>query len=180
MTAKGHMALATTFALASIDIATKYFIDIDYQYLIIFYIGVLFGSVLPDIDEDGSYIGRKLSFISIIISSLLKHRTFTHYLILPIFILSSILLVDKLWQEALIIGISFGVLAHDMGDMLTKGGINGFFFPFFPNRKIALLPKSLRFYTGSDTENLFILILTITNGFLFYMLIIYLRVVYGF
>lgn len=54
--------------------------------------------------------------------------------------------------KIIIYGFAFGILMHDAGDMLTKGGIKGFLFPFFPNTTVALLPKFMRFYTGSLQE----------------------------
>lgn len=172
MTAKGHMTLASASTIALMDTALYFhggeiFQMIDKRYFIeyvsIFYFFVIFGSLLPDIDESKSYIGRRLSGIAIIMSSIFKHRTFTHYLILPVSIFISSFFVESIEAKIAIYGLAFGVLMHDAGDMLTKGGINGFFFPFFPTTKIALLPRIFRFYTNSVTEYLVILVLIIAN-----------------
>lgn len=170
MTAKGHVTLASVGALLTVKYVflTHHYPTDDYELLVIFYASVIFGSLFPDIDESGSYIGRKFLAISIVTSSFMKHRTFTHYLIFPALVFYSSFFVDVLWQQYLIYGLALGILLHDAGDMLTKGGINGFFFPFFPKTKIALLPRVLRFYTGSVTEYIFIFFLMLCKLFLFF------------
>ncbi len=166
MTAKGHMTLATTATLISFN-ALPYFQKLPLVDIGIIYFSVLTGSVLPDIDEENSYIGRRLPLFSIITSSIFKHRTLTHYLILPLIIAILGFFASGL-NQLICFSFAFGILMHDVGDMLTKGGINGFFFPFFPNTKIVLLPRALRFYTDSITEYMVILFLMITNLFLAY------------
>ncbi|WP_152182879.1 metal-dependent hydrolase [Sulfurimonas indica] len=164
MTAKGHMALASVSALVIIeyclDIACN---DIETIDLIAFYFSVIFGSLAPDIDESESYIGRRLYAISLVMSSVFKHRTFTHYLFVPIALFVATYFVQDYFTKLFLYGFSLGILMHDLGDMLTKGGINGFFFPFFPNTKIAILPKQLRFYTNSIAEHIFIVFLLLLN-----------------
>jgi len=170
MIAKGHMALASIPALLIID---NYFIDSDFGfyledkesllYILIFYFSTIFGSILPDIDESESYIGKRFYAFSIVISSILKHRTFTHYLLLPVIIFFMSFFIVNPYMKIFIYGLSLGIVMHDIGDMLTKGGINGFFFPFFPNTKIAILPKQLRFYTNSITEYIVIVFLVLIN-----------------
>lgn len=72
---------------------------------------------VPDIDEPKSRIGRSLPFISIPLSSIVKHRTFTHSFLfsLLIGILVTILTMEILMGIAAI----SGVIAHSVGDMLT-------------------------------------------------------------
>jgi len=155
MTAKGHMLLASA---AAISLDTFLPVDNFMQ----FYPLVIFGSVLPDIDESESYIGRKFRTLSEIVSFVLPHRTLTHYLFLPIIIAIIAYYLNSIY----LFGLAFGIFMHDIGDMLTKGGIKGFFFPFFINKKIALLPYPLRFYTNSLTEHILILILAMSHIFL--------------
>lgn len=152
MTAKGHMLLASAAVFGVQEILH---ID-DFK---IFYVGTLIGSVLPDIDESESWIGKKLGTISEITSLILPHRTLTHYLIVPLLIAAL-----AFWQQSTFLyGLAFGILLHDIGDMLTKGGIKGFFFPFMIEKKIALLPYSLRFYTNSIQEHFLMMFLLMVN-----------------
>ncbi len=169
MTAKGHMTLATTATLISFN-TLPYFKKLQIGYLVGIYIFILFGSVLPDLDEENSYIGRKLPLFSVITSSIFKHRTITHYFFIPLIIVFFAFVSNGL-NRILLLSLSFGVFMHDVGDMLTKGGIIGFFFPFFPNTRVALLPRFFRFYTDSITEYMIILFLMFINLFLAYLFI---------
>ena len=158
MTAKGHITLAS---LSLITIGT--YTNIPLDTFTTFYSGGIIGSLLPDIDEKQSYIGKKLKTLSFIMSSIFKHRTFTHYLIFPIliFLYGFYFLEDTL--KIFVIGLAVGVLLHDIGDMLTKGGIVGFFWPILAKTRIALLPRRLRFYTGSLQEYILITSLFVGN-----------------
>ncbi len=152
MTAKGHLALAL---LPAIPIAA----NLNSQEQMIFLGAVGFGALLPDIDEPNSYIGRKFEFLSVPLKILgIKHRTFTHYLIFPLIVFLISLFLSGVYQLAGF-GIAFGILMHDIGDMLTKGGIKGFFYPFLKEKTIRLLPKNLAFYTNSLTEWILIALL---------------------
>jgi len=158
VTAKGHMTLAS---LSLITIGT--YTDMSLGSFTIFYSGGLLGSLLPDIDEQESYIGRRVEPLSFIVSSIFSHRTFTHYLIFPILIFLFGFYFFEGVLQTLFIGLSTGILLHDIGDMLTKGGIVGFFWPFWAKNRIALLPRPLRFYTASTQEYIFIKLLLIGN-----------------
>ena len=84
MMVTGHIALASSIALVA-----QSALQLPYDnFFVYIYTGILFGSVLPDIDEPRSFIGRKLWFISYFINKAFKHRTVTHYLIfsIPFFI----------------------------------------------------------------------------------------------
>lgn len=165
MTAKGHITLATTVFLIPLqfEVIKGAF---DKEHLLFIYAFVIFGSLVPDIDEPNSYIGRRFRVVSTITSLFFKHRSMTHFLIFPLSVFSLSFLTQDMVMKNIIYGISFGILMHDMGDMLTKGGIVGFFFPFFINKKIALLPYALRFYTGSAIEHIFISFLVVLNAYL--------------
>lgn len=160
MTFKGHLLLAMAGGLLTCN-----YIDSPEYYLI----GVAAGSILPDIDEPESYIGRRFFVLSELLKLFgLEHRTITHYFIIPLFIfIATYLFVGDPIFTPLLYGLAFGILMHDVGDMLTKGGIKGFFFPLFPTKRIALLPEPLRFYTGSVMEYLIIVILLILDYYLF-------------
>jgi len=162
MTAKGHVLLASALTLGgAVYLKSHYPIYFPSSASSFGAIlgGIYFGSLLPDIEEPESYIGNKFKLFSIVIASFIKHRTLTHYLITPLLIiaLSLSLLTPYSFSQLFSISLAIGMLMHDMGDMLTNGGIRGFFFPFFPNTRIALLPSFLRFETFGFVEHLFIL-----------------------
>jgi len=154
MTAKGHVVLAVT------PLSAIYGSKLLYEPVIL--LVVIISSLLPDIDEPKSYIGRRLYFLSGIFRDLgLKHRGFTHFFFIPL----SIMLLGFIVQDGigLFFWVGFGILMHDLGDLLTKGGIDSFFYPFLPGKKIGLLPKQLRFKTFSLIEKIIIFLLIFIN-----------------
>lgn len=164
MTVKGHVLVASALAYVPIDYIINNYSLLD---TVIVYVSIIFGSILPDIDEPNSYIGNKSIFLSPFLKVLgLKHRTLTHWLITPFLVL----LIGYLLNNSFSIymyALAFGILAHDIGDLLTKGGIKGFLFPFFPKVRISLLPRVLRIETFSLTEMFFNFSLLLLNGFLY-------------
>ena len=165
MTAKGHLALSLLAAIPTSSLLE------DYNSRFIFLIAVVFGSLLPDIDEPNSYIGRRFSFIAFPLKILgIKHRTLTHYLIFPLFIFLISFFLEGVYK-LIAVGIAFGVLMHDIGDLLTKGGIKGFFYPFLKNKTIRLLPKELAFYTNSIIEHIIVSLLFLVDVYLYYKVV---------
>ena len=153
MTAKGHIILGLTAGVEA-----SYYIS-NSNYLVLFLGAVFLGSLLPDIDEPKSFIGRRFAFLSIPLKILgIKHRTITHYFLFPLF-LFFIGYFCTGYIQIILYGLSFGVLMHDVGDMLTKGGIKGFFYPFFRNKIIRFLPRKYSFYTNSLEEHLIIFLM---------------------
>jgi inner membrane protein len=169
MTAKGHLVLNIPIATGSLFLLENYYLEynLSRELIVVYIIATIFGSLLPDIDEPESYIGRKIPIFSNFLSIFISHRGITHYLCVPLFFLVIGIFQSNEFYSTLFIGLSIGILSHDIGDMLTKGGIIGFFFPILPNTKIVLLPNFLRFYTNSITEY-FIIIIIITASIFFY------------
>lgn len=155
MTAKGHIVLAIPIIAVSLIVAEKYLLGegtLNKQLIVLYYATAIFGSLLPDIDEPESYIGRRIPIFSNILSIFISHRGITHYLCIPLIMIIIAYFQEDMMLKVILLGLSFGILAHDAGDMLTKGGIRGFFFPLFPTRTVGLMPKFMRFYTNSITE----------------------------
>ena len=170
MTAKGHVILSFPISTGILIISKDVFFDTSFNsgFLLLFYACTVFGALLPDIDEPGSYIGRKFPIFSHIFSAFISHRGFTHFLIIPITLLIIAYTNENQILKLVLYGIAIGVFAHTCGDMFTKGGIKGFFFPFFMKRTIGLLPKTFRFYTGSIIESIFIVVLLILSTYLLF------------
>lgn len=170
MTAKGHILLASTLAYMPFVYILE---NHSFKEALVFFVMAIVGSLLPDIDEPRSYIGGKSIYLAEFLHLLgLKHRTITHWLITPLLIASCGYFVEHEFVSLVIFSIAFGILAHDIGDLLTNGGIGGFLFPFFPNTKIVLLPKVLRFETFSFVEMIFNALLFCANIYLYTMLTI--------
>lgn len=120
---------------------------------------IALGSVFPDIDEPNSFIGKKIPVFSHIVSSLFGHRGFTHFLLFPVILISLGLYVIPLFS-LWVYAFCFGIVMHQIGDMMTKSGIPSYFFPFsygILKHRAVLAPSFLRFRTGSGTEMFFVL-----------------------
>ncbi|AMA64828.1 Inner membrane protein YdjM [Candidatus Arsenophonus lipoptenae] len=123
MTATGHLL----FSLSCLILIRKLiniteFLHGDWIHLLV---GVLFGSLLPDIDHPSSHIGRLFRFISVPICRLCGHRGFTHSLCawVVIILLSNKLKNNYLFSDALIQSFLLGYFSHLIADMLTAKGI---------------------------------------------------------
>lgn len=116
-------------------------------------LGLYIGSILPDIDDPRSYIGRLFAPLAYGFHLALGHRGLIHSLIFCILI-GSVALLCPLYSYGFYFFLScgFGCLLHDIADMFTDGGIRGFFFPFFARTRIALLPSFLRIQTDTISE----------------------------
>ncbi len=109
--------------------------------------GLLLGSILPDIDVDGSTITRILPKIPI------EHRTITHS-ILALFAFS---LLASLVSVQFGIGIFSGFLSHLLFDAMNPTGVP-FFYPFIKKKY-----RFSRIRTGSILENVLFIILLIVD-----------------
>ncbi len=160
MTAKSHMLSIGIFSLLPLSyfggsIYSDSGIDTTVKYSI-FVVFMLLGSILPDVDEPGSKIGRAVpAAIPHIIKALFGHRGITHTVAFLLPWIIAYYFSEGMFKIAML-GILLGSAAHILGDMLTKGGVINLFYPFTPNTTFGLLPKSLRFYTSSLTEVLFV------------------------
>lgn len=116
MMLKSHLAIAAGGYAVALDILSNNFehIAVTHLYGAIL---TLIGAVMPDIDHPGSFIGRRLKFISVPISAVFGHRGITHSLIPLVavwFVFSDSIPYWTLW-------LSFGYLMHLVGDYLTEG-----------------------------------------------------------
>ena len=159
MLAKSHISLGLVGGICAYPLAQKCGIAKEF-YLTLLLPLILLGSLLPDIDEPRSFIGRKFPLISRIFSISFSHRGFTHFLIFP----SIFVVVGAIFAHPLItpifFALAYGIFLHQIGDMLTISGIPHYFFPI-SRKKAVLLPQILRFRTGSIAEKI-ILIFVLT------------------
>lgn len=159
MLGKNHLAFGITSALAASVILNNAGIELDYTTVGIITASSAFGSLLPDIDDPNSLIGRIFVHIASFINKVFGHRTITHDLMifLPLFIAS--LITSLFVKDTIFFGIMFGYMGHLFLDSLTEQGIC---FNYFGHRKalrtgwgqfgvgyIHLLPEKLRFKSSS-------------------------------
>lgn len=109
------------------------------------------GSIILDIDEPKSYIGRRTKILSHILKFVLKHRGLIHSF-LGAFLLSSILsgiVYNYGLNKGLILFFIIGCLTHLILDLFSDEGVP-LFYPFIKKRyKIKI------FKTGGFLEKIF-------------------------
>lgn len=149
-----------THIVSSLTLGAGISILINYPFHIGYVIGISFGSLLPDIDEPNSYIGRRSFGLASYINKKYGHRGITHSL----FAWSFVSIICLLYPIPLTLGVSLGYLFHLVGDFFSVRSI-----PIFAplNNKRPKLPFSYK--TGSIVEEILLYIFTIT---LFYFVFI--------
>ncbi|MDD2639629.1 MAG: metal-dependent hydrolase [Arcobacteraceae bacterium] len=195
MTIKGHILLSTNLFLT-----TSLWLSIHNDYpvaqVLFFYLFFLMGVVFVDIDEPNSWIGKRLFFLSYpfklinITAKILLwvvgiekkewHRFFEHrgltHMLLFVFILYLVsyylFRVNMTMTSYIVASFGFGVLTHQLGDVLTNTGIKNYFFPFFIGKNFK---APITFSTGGYIEIIFnscLLFLFIIQSILFLKAII--------
>lgn len=133
--------------------------------IIVFFLLVLLGSLLPDLDTPNSKLGRKLLPISLLLSLFVKHRTATHSMLFVVIVgigsslLCSILGLSQFYAFGLVIG----TISHIAGDWLTNRGVP-LLYPFMKKRFKA----PVTFSTGSLRERGVFYLLVVVNVLLFF------------
>jgi inner membrane protein len=136
----------------------------------IFYLLVLLGALLPDIDHPGSLLGRRCWFISYPLHRCFGHRSITHSLLAVLLLAVTCIAlgstgialyssqgasVSPVLLNTLhlaLFSLLFGYIMHLLADSLTKEGIP-LLWPY--EKRYGLLPfTSLRFRTGTWVEYL--------------------------
>lgn len=145
-----HIAFGLLLSLLYIEI----FI-VENKLLFIFI--VLLFSLLPDIDETRSRIGRKNKLASKTINFIFGHRGLFHTIYIPLLLF----LILILFNVKIIIGtaVFIGYLSHLFLDAITRQGIR----PFYPlyNKRINGFIK-----TNSIFEKVFFLAVVVLNIYL--------------
>jgi inner membrane protein len=102
-------------------------------------------SMLPDLDCPGSYIGRKLPFISRPLGMLLGHRGFSHSLLCTVLV-GAVFSYATHAELSLLAAVAIGYLSHILGDYLCDSGIP----LWWPKKERISFPYAIR--TGSAAE----------------------------
>ena len=153
MTAKSH--INTTIA---IGILPLYFfrneIVFMFDYVAIYVIGLVVGSLLPDIEESNSVVGRQVPLLSEWLNKKIGHRTYTHniliYLVIFLFAYYQSLTGSQ-FIYVFLIGFSLGSMLHSLEDCLTNSGVSGAMKPLLNN--FVILKEKYRFNTDGKFEN---------------------------
>jgi len=130
MNGANHMATSLAISYLASNLL-GYPQDLTFQ--MAYYSGAVIGSLLPDIDHPGSYLGRRTWGIFVPDSWKQKiasktHRKLTHYLeiILPLTLLVKIVIIPI--SPGLGIGLLLGYISHLLADMMTPSGIPSILF----------------------------------------------------
>lgn len=116
--------------------------------------GTLIGSLFPDIDHKGSFIGKRLKLLSFLVRMTTGHRGATHAPILLVALSIALLFVGNLfgfgqmWLFG-IIGFFCGAISHVLLDALTPAGVP-LMYPFSKEST-----NFAKIKTGSFGETLF-------------------------
>ncbi|WP_220756897.1 metal-dependent hydrolase [Shewanella colwelliana] len=89
--------------------------------------GIIFGSLLPDLDHPRSTIGKRVLFVSVPLAGIFGHRQFTHSiwpLVLTVWLFN---LTDQ--ANSYVMVLMIGYMSHVIADMLTDSGVP-FLWPF--------------------------------------------------
>ena len=130
-----HLAFGFFFGLLSLPFLAQ-------GNIFVFFLFVLFGALLPDIDEPKSKIGQKVGVVSNLIKAIFGHRGVFHTLF------GMALLCGLFWyfvSRTYGAAMAVGFFSHLFADGLTKMGIN-FLHP------VAKLHLSGFIETGSIAE----------------------------
>ena len=120
----------------------------------VFVLIIAIAALLPDLDEEESWLSKKIPFVSYFTGKL-QHRGLTHYLITPILILLIGILVIPSTQYILLYIVVIAYTLHIVGDAFTKSGIPNGFYPL--KIKFVMLPKAFRFRTYGFVERSIVL-----------------------
>lgn len=160
MLGKSHMkiALGVTLFTANPDII----------------LGALIGSLLPDVDQQNTYLGRCNIFLkSKKVRKFVQHRGVTHSL----FGTAVLITILKLaLNTPSVMGISIGIITHLIADAFTPSGIQLFWLPFesMEERKSKNVTLG-HIKTGSRAEwviSTFILLIGIVIGLIVFIILV--------
>ena len=157
MICRTHIA----FAIAPILIIESAIDAMSVVVELLFYLSIAIGSISPDLDEEGSRLSKVFPLFPMIYDVVgIKHRGVTHQLIFVLVLAIGLFIILNLndadfVSNVIFYGLALGYFMHLPGDMLTKGGINNFYYPLTKSKGI-LLPRAFRFYTHSKEELLFL------------------------
>jgi inner membrane protein len=139
MMMKGHLRVATAVFLAYKHVS----FNSQWEFtstLLLEYIVVMFGSLLPDIDHPRSTLGRKLPFLSYPINKIFGHRKMTH----SILFVGAMFFLGDYFNFVIVEYLAIGAALHLLGDYLTPSGIP-LFYPFGGNYRAIVNARTNRF-----------------------------------
>ncbi len=99
-------------------------IRFDILYIMVYYIGIVFGSLLVDIDNIKSKIGRKFKILSSFIYDIFGHRGIFHKIWFWTIVFGLIWLGignDIIWFTGVAVGIVMHIVGDKISDSINRG-----------------------------------------------------------
>lgn len=127
---KTHVAIGVAYGTALIPAVQRGDFSIEQYGLIM--VGLVIGSLLPDLDHPQSTISQHIPIVGCLISSLTRHRGILHSLlgVVVFYFLCGVLMIPAVAATgnpriaaSLPAGLLMGYVFHIGADMLTKGGV---------------------------------------------------------
>ncbi|TYR81154.1 metal-dependent hydrolase [Priestia megaterium] len=158
-----HTHIATSIAAgASVAVGT------DVSFTFPYVAGIVIGSLLPDIDEPNSYIGRRTFGLSKVIKSIFGHRGITHSLLAC----GLIFYLYQLYSNEFMLGIACGYAFHIAGDFFSKRGV-----PLFSPIIKRKIKSPLTYETGSPSETIIFYLAMVSCVYMLYKYQLYLQLI---
>lgn len=136
--------VATSFALGTMGL------NIDTTEGFVFIGLTVLGSLLPDVDNPGTTLGKRVRPLSDFLYKTIGHRTYTHDLFLMIILCFVSLRYFNNYIG--LYGLWLGIFGHLFLDSFTANGIP--FFIIINKKNIHLLPYKLRIYSSSGAAKI--------------------------
>jgi inner membrane protein len=147
----GKTHIVNSAAISMIPMIIEHPISYSNSYPIYIFL-IILGSIIPDIDEPSSIIGRRVLKTSTLINTIFGHRTITHNLTLVSLIAMYIYYIN-INNSGYIFAFLFGIALHILQDSMTYQGVRNGIFPFQRlGYHFVLLPRIYRFAVGGLSE----------------------------
>jgi len=172
--------LAKSHIISTMIVLTPLSIYVEQDEVLIFLIAGVIGALFPDLDEKGSFLSRRVYFISKFISIFTEHRGWTHTLIIVLIyiIIGAIFLkYNETTQYAnTLLAFVVGNIIHMIGDLSTRSGLQ-ILYPF-KKKQYYILPRGMRIVTNSKVE-IYILIPFMATVLLMEIFLVYKEILQG-
>lgn len=168
---RSNTHISSSVALALIPFTIKPELITTVEIVPGYLVGVIIGSLFPDIDEPKSAIGivvsKYLPFVPFLIKLIFGHRGITHqflFFLIPLLVFFFTQSNAHYITQVFSYGFLFGIFFHQLGDMLsggpiTKGGIKDYFYPLTRSGKyITIFPRVMRCVVWDFKEKIYNLI----------------------
>lgn len=130
-------------------------------------VGIALGSLLPDIDEPKSKVGRKVPVLSHGIKLFFGHRGITHTLLASFLVSCLLLYFLKAFPSSIATGLTLGYLFHILEDSFSPDGVP-LFYPLTKKHFGIHLFRFHLYRTGGFREHAILVVALLWIGHLLF------------